>query len=119
MRQRSERLKRPNAHLYETDGMRRTHLRGHANILKRLLIPVGGSTSVCCSGRSPGSARRAASRPARGGDGGLGDPVDAARRPVGSFRVPCDGSTVVVRPAFSVRVAARGPVRNAPLATGS
>ena len=32
----------PNAHLYETGGMRRTHLRGHANILKRLLVHVGG-----------------------------------------------------------------------------
>ena len=42
LRQRSERLERPNAHLYETGGMRRTHLRGHANILKRLLIHVGG-----------------------------------------------------------------------------
>jgi transposase len=41
-RQRSERLERPNAHLYETGGMRRTHLRGHANILKRLLVHIGG-----------------------------------------------------------------------------
>ena len=41
-RQRSERLERPNAHLYETGGMRRTHLRSHPNILKRLLIQVGG-----------------------------------------------------------------------------
>ena len=42
LRQRSERLERPNAHLYDTGGMRRTHLRGHSNILKRLLIHVGG-----------------------------------------------------------------------------
>ena len=41
-RRRSERLERPNAHLYETGGMRRTHLRGHANILKRLLVHVSG-----------------------------------------------------------------------------
>lgn len=41
-RRRSERLERPNAHLYETGGMRRTHLRGHENILKRLLVHVGG-----------------------------------------------------------------------------
>src|ERR671910_3231561 len=41
-RRRSERLERPNAHLYETGGMRRTHLRGHGNILKRLLIHSGG-----------------------------------------------------------------------------
>ena len=30
------------AHLYDTGGMRRTHLRGHTNILKRLLIHAGG-----------------------------------------------------------------------------
>ena len=42
LRRRSERLERPNAHLYETGGMRRTHLRGHANILKRLLIQTSG-----------------------------------------------------------------------------
>jgi transposase len=40
-RRRSERLERPNAHLYETGGMRRTHLRGHANILKRLFVHIG------------------------------------------------------------------------------
>ena len=39
---RSERLERPNAHLYDTGGMRRTHLRGHDNILKRLLVHTGG-----------------------------------------------------------------------------
>jgi transposase len=37
-RLRGDRLERPFAHLYETGAMRRTHLRGHANILKRLLI---------------------------------------------------------------------------------
>ena len=42
LRRRSERLERPNAHLYETGAMRRTHLRGHANILKRLLVHIGG-----------------------------------------------------------------------------
>ena len=41
-RRRSERLERPNAHLYETGGMRRTYLRGHTNILKRLLVHAGG-----------------------------------------------------------------------------
>jgi transposase len=37
-RRRGEMLERPFAHLYETGGMRRTHLRGHDNILKRLLV---------------------------------------------------------------------------------
>ena len=41
-RRRGETLERVNAHLYETGGMRRTHLRGHPNILKRLLIHVCG-----------------------------------------------------------------------------
>lgn len=41
LRLRGERLERPFAHLYETGGMRRVHLRGHANILKRLLIHSG------------------------------------------------------------------------------
>ena len=40
MRLRGELLERPHAHLYDTGGMRRTHLRGHGNILKRLLVHV-------------------------------------------------------------------------------
>jgi transposase len=39
---RGELLERPFAHLYETGGMRRIHLRGHRNILKRLLIHTAG-----------------------------------------------------------------------------
>jgi transposase len=35
---RGERIERSFAHLYETGGMRRTHLRGHDNIRKRVLI---------------------------------------------------------------------------------
>jgi transposase len=42
MRRRGETIERSFAHLYETGGMRRTHLRGHTNILKRLLIHAGG-----------------------------------------------------------------------------
>jgi transposase len=42
LRLRGERLERPFAHLYETGGMRRVYLRGHTNILKRLLIHIGG-----------------------------------------------------------------------------
>jgi transposase len=38
LRQRGERVERSFAHMYETGGMRRTHLRRHANIIKRLLI---------------------------------------------------------------------------------
>ena len=42
LRQRGELLERPCAHLYETGGMRRVHVRGHDNVLKRLLIQVSG-----------------------------------------------------------------------------
>src|SRR5215831_18085106 len=42
LRRRGLMLERPFAHCYETGGMRRVHLRGHANILKRLLIHIAG-----------------------------------------------------------------------------
>jgi len=41
LRQRGELLERPFAHLYETGAMRRVHLRGHHNILKRVLLHAG------------------------------------------------------------------------------
>jgi transposase len=41
LRRRGELVERSFAHCYETGGMRRTHLRGHKNILKRQLIHVG------------------------------------------------------------------------------
>src|SRR5450755_4246172 len=41
LRQRGELIERSFAHCYDTGGMRRTHLRKHSNILKRLLIHVG------------------------------------------------------------------------------
>jgi len=40
LRRRGELLERSFAHVYDTGGMRRTHLRGHRNILKRLLLHV-------------------------------------------------------------------------------
>ena len=41
LRKRGELIERSFADCYDTGGMRRTHLRGHQNILKRLLIHVG------------------------------------------------------------------------------
>ncbi|MGH7348317.1 MAG: transposase, partial [Candidatus Rokuibacteriota bacterium] len=38
LRRRGEYVERSFAHVYDTGGMRRTHLRGHQNILKRLLV---------------------------------------------------------------------------------
>jgi transposase len=40
LRRRGELVERSFAHVYDTGGMRRTHLRGHRNILKRLLLHV-------------------------------------------------------------------------------
>jgi transposase len=42
LRRRGEYLERTFTHLYDTGGMRRTHLRGHGNILKRVLIHASG-----------------------------------------------------------------------------
>ena len=41
LRKRGELIERSFAHCYDTGAMRRTHLRGHENILKRQLIHVG------------------------------------------------------------------------------
>jgi transposase len=42
LRKRGELLERPFAHALETGGMRRTHLRHHENILKRLVVHIAG-----------------------------------------------------------------------------
>jgi transposase len=41
-RKRGELVERSNAHMYETGGMRRTHLRSHAKIYKRLIVHAAG-----------------------------------------------------------------------------
>ena len=40
MRRRGEIIERTFAHAFETGGMRRTHLRHHENIAKRLLVHI-------------------------------------------------------------------------------
>lgn len=56
-RQRGELVERPFAHLFETGGMRRVHLRGRGNISKRLLIHTAGFNlslllrTVCGTGK--------------------------------------------------------------------
>ncbi|MGO9269564.1 MAG: transposase [Terriglobia bacterium] len=42
LRQRGEKIERSFAHCYETGGLRRVHLPGHRNILKRVLVHVAG-----------------------------------------------------------------------------
>jgi RNA polymerase sigma factor (sigma-70 family) len=41
LRKRGELLERPSARLYETGGLRRVYVRGHENVLKRLLVHAG------------------------------------------------------------------------------
>ena len=41
MRRRGEYVERTFAHVYDTGGLRRIHLRGHPNILKRLIVHAG------------------------------------------------------------------------------
>src|SRR5512145_26371 len=41
MRRRGEYVERTFAHVYDTGGLRRVHLRGHPNIVKRLLVHAG------------------------------------------------------------------------------
>src|SRR5580704_9226421 len=43
LRQRGEKLERWNQHLYDRNGMRRLHLRGRENILKRLVVHSGAA----------------------------------------------------------------------------
>ena len=43
LRQRGEKLERWNEHLYDRGGMRRVHLRGRDNILKRLVVHAGAA----------------------------------------------------------------------------
>lgn len=43
LRQRGEKLERWNEHLYDRGGMRRVHLRGRMNILKRLVVHAGAA----------------------------------------------------------------------------
>jgi DDE family transposase len=58
LRKRCELIEPSFAHCYDTGRMRRTHLRGHKNILKRLLIHVG-AFNLSLIFRSRGNAARA------------------------------------------------------------
>jgi transposase len=62
LRKRGEFLERPCAHLYETGALRRAHVRGHENVLKRCSCMPAPSTSAFGCGHSSASARLAAPR---------------------------------------------------------
>ena len=52
MKLRAEKVERSFAHCYETGGMRRLHLKGRENVLKRLLIHVGAfNLSIAMRGK--------------------------------------------------------------------
>jgi len=69
-RMRGEVLERGFAHAYDTGGMRRVHLRGRGNILKRLLVHIGGFNLSLVLRRLMGCGT------ARGLQGGLRDLPD-------------------------------------------
>ena len=56
MRRRGETVERSFAHIYDTGGMRRRHLRGHTNILKRILIHATPSRRLTTNSRPTGSS---------------------------------------------------------------
>jgi hypothetical protein len=62
MRRRGEYVDRTFAHVYDTGRMRRTHLRGHTNILKRVLIQVAGFNLGLVMRQLIGLGRRVACR---------------------------------------------------------
>ena len=81
LRCRGELLERPFAHVCETGGMRRVHLRGHPNIRKRLLVHVAGCNLGLLLRQMIGvGTPPEPSRPARGP---LSSRVPAISRPVG------------------------------------
>ena len=63
LRQRGERVERSFAHMYETGAMRRTHLRRHDNIIKRLLIHAGAFNLGLVMRKSPGCVEPRGSTP--------------------------------------------------------
>src|SRR5215813_12223156 len=65
LRRRGELVERTFAHCYETGGMRRTHLRKHNNILKRLLIHVAGMNLGCSCGTCTEAEHREACKGSR------------------------------------------------------
>ena len=103
MRRRGERIERSFAHAYETGGMRRTHLRGHRNILKRLLIHLAGFNLGCAvpaadrrwhAAQPAGALSRRADGPCvlLGGASYMSGPFASPSTP----RVPRSGSAITI-----------------------
>jgi transposase len=97
LRLRGERLERPFAHLYETGGMRRVYLRGHMNILKRLLIHTGGFNLGLLMRQLIGVGTP------RGLQGRLSAVVAALLAPIGSLREPANRHRRRMRQALPLK----------------
>ena len=118
-RRRSEYLERPNAHLYETGGMRRTHLRGHANILKRVLVHAGGFNLGLVMRSLVGvGTPRSLQGPPGDGCGARHRAVDARGGPLARPPHAIQRSDVRVCATSSFRAATCWRVRRRPLTTG-
>ena len=118
-RRRSEYLERPNAHLYETGGLRRTHVRGHANILKRLAHP--NKRLQLEPPHADTDRRRHAARPPGAPGGGLGTRrrlVDTRCRPLASRSHTIRRSRARRHTASSFRTISSPRSRMGPLTTG-
>jgi len=76
---RCEKVERSMAHCYETGGMRRIHLREHENILKRLVVHIGGHNLGLLMRRLIGKGTP------RGLQGWLRAALDAIRRWLGAL----------------------------------
>ena len=97
LRLRGERLERPFAHLYDTGGMRRVYLRGHMNILKRLLIHTGGFNLGLLMRQLIGVGTP------RGLQGRLSAVVAALLAPIGSLREPANRHRRRMRQALPLK----------------
>ena len=112
LRRRSEHLERPNAHLYDTGGMRHTHLRGHANILKRPARPHGGvqrGPAHANADRGGHAARPPGTR--AGGPDARRRALDTSHRLLAPFRHASHRSHVRMSDAGSLRTVPRRRVR--------
>src|SRR6202795_125000 len=82
LRQRGEKLERWNQHLYDRGGMRRVHLRGRENILKRLVVHSGAANLGLLMRKLFGKGTP------RGLAGALRAILSAAKAPTGLLLIP-------------------------------
>jgi transposase len=82
LRQRGEKLERWNQHLYDRGGMRRVHLRGRENILKRLVVHSGAANLGLLMRKLFGKGTP------RGLAGALRAILSAAKAPAGLLLIP-------------------------------